>query len=200
MPLERVDRPLEVALVALRDALDATGALWMVIGGIAVITRGVRRMTTDIDATIVGDALSPEALLGVLAHHGFVPRMPDAAIFAAQNLVLLVRHQISSVEVDLSFAWSGFELEALAGRDQATFGSVRVPMATPSALVVYKAVAGRPRDRDDLEALLVLHSIDLVAARRKVAELAELAEAPEMLAVFDDAVARSGRPTSSGSR
>jgi hypothetical protein len=30
----------------------------MVIGGIAVIARGVRRLTTDIDAAVRGDAIS----------------------------------------------------------------------------------------------------------------------------------------------
>ena len=50
MPDKRVkpDRLLEEALEALTHALTKCQAPWMVIGGIAVIARGVRRFTTDI--------------------------------------------------------------------------------------------------------------------------------------------------------
>ena len=36
------------ALRALRDALTALGAPWMLIGGVAVIARGVARFTADL--------------------------------------------------------------------------------------------------------------------------------------------------------
>jgi hypothetical protein len=66
MPGKRAkgERLLEDALAALARALDEAGAPWMVIGGIAVIAHGVRRFTTDIDAAILGDAISIERLLG----------------------------------------------------------------------------------------------------------------------------------------
>lgn len=46
---------LERALGDLAVALRATRASWMVIGGVALIARGVRRFTADIDAAIRGD-------------------------------------------------------------------------------------------------------------------------------------------------
>lgn len=46
------DARLERALQAVARSLDAAGAPWAVIGGLAVIARGVRRMTTDIDAVV----------------------------------------------------------------------------------------------------------------------------------------------------
>jgi len=56
---------LEVAFADLGSALTATGVPWMVIGGIAVIARGVRRMTTDIDAAVRGDSEYGQARRGV---------------------------------------------------------------------------------------------------------------------------------------
>ncbi len=53
---ESAERRIEAALSAIRRGLDAMGVPWMIIGGIAVIARGVRRMTTDIDAVVLGDA------------------------------------------------------------------------------------------------------------------------------------------------
>ncbi|MEO7330558.1 MAG: DUF6036 family nucleotidyltransferase [Minicystis sp.] len=185
---------LEDALAALAGALDEAGAPWMIIGGIAVIARGVRRFTSDIDAAVRGDAISVEQLLSVLARHDILPRIDGAAAFAQQNLVLLLRHAPSGVDLDVSQAWSSFEHEALASSTRARFGRVQAPMSTPEDLVVFKAIAGRPKDVEDVEALLVLHpGIDLVRARKRVAELAELAELPELVAGFDATVARAER-------
>ena len=164
----------------------------MIIGGIAVIARGVRRMTTDIDAVVLGDAAPIRELLISLARVRIEPRIPDAESFARQNLVLLVRHVPSGVDLDLSLAWSAFEREALESRTEVAYGKVRAPMATAEDLVVLKAVAGRPVDIDDAEALLVLHSdIDVVRVIDRVQAFAELIDAPELLKSLADAIARA---------
>ncbi len=188
----QVERVLEDALTALAGALDAAGAPWMIIGGIAVIARGVRRFTTDIDAAVQGDAVTIERLLTIFARHQIAPRIEDAAAFAHENLVLLLRHTPTGVDLDISLAWSPFEQEALAASTKASFGRVSVPMSTPEDLVVFKAIAGRPKDVEDAEALLVLHpSIDIARTRARVAELAVLAEAPELVESFDAAIKRA---------
>lgn len=71
------DRLLKEALEALSVGLTESGAPWMVIGGIAIIARGVRRFTTDIEAAVRGDAARPEQLLQTLAAHGIEPRIAD---------------------------------------------------------------------------------------------------------------------------
>jgi hypothetical protein len=173
---------IEDALAALSNALSEAGAPWMVIGGIAVISHGVQRMTTDIDAVIQGDAISAHALIGVLRKHQIVPRIDDAETFAATNLVLLVRHQPTEVDLDLSFGWTTFEHEALAARATMRYGHVAAPMAGVEELLVFKAMAARSRDIDDAVTLLTLNPrIDLSHVRRRIATLAELAEAPELM-------------------
>lgn len=177
---------IERALQALAKALASTGAPWMVIDGIAVIARGVQRMTTDIDAVVQGDAVRLEALFDALARSEIVPRQANARAFAEANLVLLVRHVPTEVDLDVSTAWTPFERDALAAATPTRFGAVHAPMARVEDLIVYKAMAARSRDIDDIVALLTLHpDVDLAPARRRVEQLAELAEAPELVAKFD---------------
>jgi hypothetical protein len=158
----------------------------MIIGGIAIIARGVRRMTTDIDVVVRGDAVAVETLLAILAERGIEPRIPDALAFARRSLVLLVRHRPTGVDLDVSLAWSAFEHGALERREDARYAGVVAPIATAEDLVVLKAIAARPKDYEDAETLLLLHpEIDVRRARRHLAELAELAGAPELTAAFD---------------
>lgn len=108
------DHRLEQALRDLTAALTATRASWMVIGGIVVIARGVRRFTSDIDAAIRGDEIEIPELLKALGKKRIVPRVPDAVELARTNLVLLLRHEPTGVDFDVSLAWTSFEHDAIA--------------------------------------------------------------------------------------
>lgn len=181
---------LEEALEATARALGELEAPWMLIGGLAMIARGVRRATTDIDVVVRGDAVEVRQVLSILAAHGLTPRHPDAEAFARDNLVLLLRHRPTGVDLDLSFAWSAFEHEALAASRPGKLGRVRLPIAQPDDLIVFKIVAGRAKDLSDVSALLTSHAeLDVPRIRRHVRALAELADAPEMVMSFENALA-----------
>jgi hypothetical protein len=174
--------PIEQALLALRRAFDETGAPWMVIGGIAVIAHGVHRMTTDIDAVIRGDAVTVTAVLKVLRRHHIVPRVEDAEAFAERNLVILARHTPTEVDLDLSFAWTTFEHEAMKVAQLTRYGRVDAPMVGVEDLLVFKAMAARARDIDDALALLALYpATDLRRVSARLQKLADMAETPELL-------------------
>jgi hypothetical protein len=172
---------LEKALSEIASALRASGVPWMVIGGIAIIARGVRRMTTDIDVVVRGDETTPAAMLRALATRRIVPRIADAEAFARERLVLLLRHRPTGVDVDLSFGWTTFEHEALEARSDAIYGSVVAPMARAEDLVIFKAMAARPKDIDDATALMLMYKeIDVARVRRHLAKLAALADEPSL--------------------
>ncbi|HEX7703130.1 MAG TPA: hypothetical protein VF403_20470 [Kofleriaceae bacterium] len=144
-------------------------------------------MTADVDAVVLGDAIDVDSLVEVLSRHAIAPRSPDAAAFARVNLVLLLHHVPSQVELDVSFGWTAFEREALAARTVIPYGTVEAPMATPEDLLIMKAIAGRPVDvKDGVQLLLLYPSIDLVRVRRTIAELAIAADAPELTDGLDE--------------
>lgn len=142
---------LSDAIVALTEALDATGAPAMLIGGIAVIAKGIPRHTDDVYGTISGEALDLEEIVRILKNHDIEPRVPDTIEFARQHHVLLLVHTPSATEIELTLAWLPFEHEALTRAERLDLGNVKAPVATAEDLVIYKAVAWRQRDKSDVE-------------------------------------------------
>src|SRR5687768_7958967 len=139
--------PLRAAVAAVARSLSEMPAPGMLIGGIAVIARGVPRTTRDVDATVSAPTGHLEDLLHIFEKHDLGQRIDDALAFAHANQVLLLRHAPSGVDVDVSLAWLPFELEAINAADKLTVGEVRVPVARPEDLVIYKAIAWRPQDQ-----------------------------------------------------
>jgi predicted nucleotidyltransferase len=191
--VSRKERPLEAAIVALAAALEETGAPFMLIGGIAVIARGVARVTTDVDATIRAGNLDLSVLIDALARNDIVGRIPDLAEFATAHQVLLLRHEPTGTPIEVSLASLPFEEEALARAEHVPFATRTVPVAVAEDLVVYKAVAWRERDRNDIERLLVQHAstIDLGRVRRLLRAFADVVGAPERVREFEALVQRA---------
>jgi len=181
------------ALAALAAAFRALGCPAMLIGGLAVIARGVPRQTIDIGAVVQGEGLDVEALCQVLERAGFVPRVPDALAFARQRQVLLMRHEASGVPLDLSLGWLPFERDAMSRATPIDLAGVTLPVATAEDLVVFRAVAWRDRDKGDIERLVIRHgdSFDFARIRATLAVFYEALEEPERLQEFEALVKRA---------
>jgi hypothetical protein len=165
----------------------------MVIGGLAVIARGVIRNTDDADATVWGPQVTIEALLECFASEGIVGRIPDVADLARSHQVLLLRHEESGTPIEVTLAWLPFEREAIERAEEVDLGGVRLPVAIAEDLIVYKVVAWRDRDRADVERLLRLHgpTIDIARVRGLVAEFASALDEPERIADFERLVEKA---------
>ncbi len=189
------DLAVTAALAKLAEAFDELGLPAMVIGGIAVVARGVARTTLDIDATVWAAGLNLDRALELFARHGLTARLTDVRRFAEDHQVLLLQHQASGTPIDVVLAQLPFEREALARATPVDFGGAMLPVASVEDLVVYKAVAWRERDRSDIERLLGAHpdEVDLARVRSLVAEFAAMLDAPERVAEFEAILRRASR-------
>ncbi len=139
------------AVGAWLESLDRPAA---VIGGVAVIAHGFARLTADVDAAVVTSPGGAAELVKSARRFGLVPRVDEAVAFAAENLVLLLEHAETHVPVDVSLAQQAFERTAAEEAELRTVGDVRLPVVPLTALLIYKMVAGRPKDLEDVRALL----------------------------------------------
>lgn len=180
------------ALRAVAASLEQISAPAMIIGGVAVIAAGIPRETLDIDAVIRGRDSDVEDVLAVFRRNGVVGRVADVREAVRERNVLLLRHERSSVDVDVAFGWLPFEEEALMRAAEVDAGGVIVRVADPEDLIIYKAAAWRDRDRSDIERLLNIHidRVDLGRIHSLVSEIAEVLDDPTRLAGFDAIVQR----------
>ncbi len=181
------ERPLAGLTSALLDLgawLDAAGLRAAVIGGVAASLVGRPRLTRDVDCLVVGG--DAEHLLRTAQEFGFRPRIPDATSFALESQVVLLRHETSGVDVDVTLGALPFEEEVVARATRVGVAGVTLPVATAEDLVVMKAVAGRPRDLADIEGILDARpDLDVARVRALVRAFAETLEAPRILTALE---------------
>jgi hypothetical protein len=181
MTEQRELTPLIAALADLVKWLEAAHVPGVVIGGVAASLLGRPRLTHDVDALVMAAEASWQKLMEHGAAFGIYPRLSDALAFAIRTRVLLMRHEPSGVDVDVTFGALRFEEEAVAHRTIVTVAGIALPLPAPEDLVIMKAVAHRPRDLADIEAILDAHpGLDVAHVRRWVQEFARAAGMPEI--------------------
>jgi len=145
------------------------------IGGIAVQHWGEARLTRDADLTVfTGMGDESHYVDQLLA--AFASRIEDARDFAFKHRVLLLR-ATNAIPLDITLGALPFEDKAVASaRDEEIVTGVRLRLAPPGALVVFKVFAGRPQDWLDVEGIVVKSGrlIDWQEVRADLATLLEL--------------------------
>ena len=140
-------------LGACATAFSDLGVRWYLFGAQAAFFYGASRLTVDVDITVALERCSAAELSAALLRHGIRLRVEDEA-FVARTRVLPVVHTASRVVGDIVLAGPGLEegfLERAIVRDVL---GVRVPVAAAEDLVVMKILAGRPKDIEDVKAIV----------------------------------------------
>jgi hypothetical protein len=170
------------AAAELQAVCQAQGWQFCFIGGVALQRWGEPRQTVDVDLTLLTGFGGEEPFVRILLTH-FAPRIPDAAQFALERRVLLLR---SSQGVGLDVALGGLPFEELVVQRSSSFDfPFKIPLRTCSAedLVVLKSFAGRSQDWVDVERIIVRQTgkLDWKYIREQLRPLAELKEEPDIL-------------------
>ncbi len=140
-------------------ALDSERLAYMVIGGQAVLLHGEPRLTKDVDITLAAGLDDLGTVLRAAKGAGLEP-LVDPDDFTRRTMVLPCRDPETSVRVDFVLSHLPYEREAIARSVTVELGEAAVHFATAEDLVVHKVLAGRPRDLEDVRAI-VLKTPDL---------------------------------------
>lgn len=168
--------------VVLRQAasdLEAIGARWAVIGGLAVAFRAEPRFTKDVDlAVAVVDDQEAEDIVNRLQVRGYaLASLVEQDYVNRLATARLVRPQAgtSSAFIGLLFANSGIEEEIVRRAELLeVLPDVFMPVASIGHLIALKALAGRHQDLTDLGYLIAAASeADLDEARTAAAAIEE---------------------------
>lgn len=178
--------PLLAAIEAATSWLRASRVEAAVVGGVAASIHGQPRVTKDVDFVVLADVEDCETLLARAGSFGISPRIEDVVEFARTTRVLLLRHETSGVELDVSLGSLPFERELVThGRSVAVSG-VCFRVARPEDIIIMKALALRPRDIADIEAIAHANpGLDLGRIRATVAEFSEILEEADLLGELD---------------
>jgi len=175
-----------MAIAAATRWLEEAGVRSALIGGVAASLLGRPRVTKDVDFLVVAEESIWSELLARGKPHGIVPRVENALEFARTTRVLLLVHEASGVELDISFAALQFERELIERSTARSIRGVSFNVASAEDLLIMKALALRPRDIADIEGIVsVVADLDLDRVRRTVAEFSLALETDDFVAELD---------------
>jgi hypothetical protein len=182
MPQDSLE-PLYSPLTAVQSLLERFDNQGIIIGGVAASLLGPPRLTADVDVVLLLSTADIPRLIKVAQQLGLEPRPSDAERFARQNRVLLLRHTASAINVDVSLGMLPFEVEAVERAVIHEVGSLKLRLPTPEDLIILKAVAHRPKDLLDIQALIGAHpKLDRRRIQDRVQQFAEALDMPELWA------------------
>ena len=187
-PLE----PLYAPIYALQRLIEQFDNQGIIIGGVAASILGKPRLTADADAMILLSVDDIAHLVALASQGGLIPRLPNTEEFARQSRVVLLRHEESGIDVDISLGLLPFEVEAVERSREYEAGSLRIRLPTPEDLIILKAVAHRPKDMLDIEAVISVQK-ELAYGRIRfwVQQFAEVLEMPELMTDLESIIGRA---------
>jgi hypothetical protein len=183
-----VPRPASVELLAaLAKVLRSQKVRWYVFGAQAAVVYGSPRMTMDVDVTIAVPPERVRPLVDKLLAAGFESRTSDLEAFFTRSRVVPLVHRRTRMPLDLVVARDSLEMAFLERARTVDIGGLKVPMITPEDLVIAKLFAGRPRDLEDIRAVLgtLGASMDIRYVRTILGQLDEAEDRAELLPMLE---------------
>jgi predicted nucleotidyltransferase len=95
--------------------------------------------------------------------------------------VIFLRHTSSGINVDLSLGILPFEEEMVERSQVLEVGNLSLRLPTPEDLIIMKAVAHRPKDLIDIQAIAASHpSLDQKRIQEWVEQFGEALDLPDL--------------------
>ncbi len=168
------------------------GIRWYLFGGQAAILHGATRFTEDVDVTVDLGSHSRASLLSALREGGFSARLADEA-FIEQTRVMPMVHDASGTPVDVVLAGPGLEDMFFERVVRIVVEGQQVSVASAEDIAVMKILSGRPKDLEDVVAIIAAQAVSFDAdrARELLGLLEEALDQSDLVSAFERCVTRA---------
>lgn len=142
-------------LKKLASELNKNNIPYMVIGGQAVLIYGEPRLTKDIDIIL---GVGPEKLNQVkvvVKKLGLKILTNNIENFVRQTMVIPVLDEKSDIRIDFIFSFTPYEQQAINRAKKINILNALVNFASLEDLIIFKIIARRERDIEDVRLILL---------------------------------------------
>ena len=166
---------LEKTLLKITRIFDESKIPYMLIGGYAMVIHGFPRMTQDLDISLGIDTDHIGKVLEAVKTD-FKTLVKDPITFASDTNVLLIQDIETGIRVDLIFTFIEFERKAIEEADEIEFMDKKIRNVSVENLIIYKMLAGRERDKEDVEMILAqkIEELDMLKISHDIKELSTI--------------------------
>jgi predicted nucleotidyltransferase len=187
MKLDKNIEPFRATIESLNRLLEKHNYQGVIIGGVAVGFLGKPRFTADVDAVFLLSISDIPKFLESAKSENIETRVNDIQEFAKRNRVLPLIHIPSDTEIDISMGIMPFEVELVERASKKSFSTLSVRLPTPEDLIIMKAIAHRPKDLEDIRAIVDKNpDIDTQRIKKWVTDFAEILETPDLWKQIED--------------
>jgi hypothetical protein len=156
--------PVAELLADLAVAFQFARLDWYLFGAQAAILHGAARLTADVDVTVrLPETTSNEQLAVLLEHHRFRRRIFDPD-FTERTRVIPFVHAPTALPLDVVLASPGIEDRFFERVHERNVEGTPVRLASAEDLIVMKILAGRPKDVEDVRAIVAAYGDRLDAS------------------------------------
>jgi predicted nucleotidyltransferase len=173
-----VENPLEQALREAVTFLEDQGLRYALIGGIANQIWGQARFTYDIDIKVLVPNTDYDTVRHVITTAFPDPGRPNLPI---NPLIMSVK--IAETVVDFLLTTPGYEEQIVTRAIYYSIDDLKIWVCTPEDLIIQKAIAGRAKDWQDIEGIVIEQStrLDQAYSEDWLTQFAEVLEQPEII-------------------
>jgi predicted nucleotidyltransferase len=145
----------EHILAKIAKLLDQNQIPYMVIGGQAVLLYGEPRLTRDIDVTLGIDSVRADDLKQICQVAGLIKvKSFDDSLIEKTNVFPCIDTE-TGIAVDFIFSFIDYERQAIKRAKKVKVADYAVKFSSPEDIIIHKLFAGRPKDIEDAENILI---------------------------------------------
>lgn len=145
---------LRATFLSLAQVLERAGVAYAFIGAVPVLAWGRVRATTDLDIVVLAES-GWSRLVAEMESAGFEIQRSVASDPAdpLPDIVFFQSPSAATVRVDVFLAKTEFERVVIETCRVTRVLEREIPIARPEASIIYKLIASRPKDLDDVEGI-----------------------------------------------